>query len=131
VQHIVAGHDRRGCFTKSIGRAHVGQGLYVDDVVDAFLAAAVAPRADGASVDIGSGKLVSVRALVAQLKRLVGGPVEPRFGALPDRMLERVRVADPATAAAVIGWRPRTSLEDGLAQTVEFYRDQLSRAPVT
>ena len=46
-------------------------------------------------------------------------------------MLERVRVADPATAAAVIGWRPRTSLEDGLAQTVEFYRDQLSRAPVT
>lgn len=104
--------------------------VYVDDVVDAFLAAAVAPRADGASVDIGSGTLVSVRALVAQLKRLVGGSIEPRFGALPDRKLERVRVADPATAAA-IGWRPRTSLEDGLARTVEFYRAQLGRAPVT
>jgi UDP-glucose 4-epimerase len=105
--------------------------VFLDDVVDAFLAAAVAPSADGASVDIGSGALVSVRTLVTQLKRLVGAAIEPRFGALPDRRLERVRVADPATATAAIGWRPRTSLEDGLARTVEFYREQHSRAPVT
>jgi UDP-glucose 4-epimerase len=101
--------------------------IYVDDVVDAFLAATVAPGADGASVDVGSGELVTVRAVVARLRRLVGGTIEPSFGAVPDRRLERVRVADPATAATAIGWRPRTSLEDGLARTVEFYRAQLSR----
>jgi UDP-glucose 4-epimerase len=99
--------------------------IYVDDVVDAFLAAAVTPGADAASLDIGSGKLVTVRTVVGHLRRLVGGSIEPSFGALPDRRLERVRVADPAAAAAAIGWRPRTSLEDGLAQTVEFYRAQL------
>jgi UDP-glucose 4-epimerase len=101
--------------------------IYVDDVVDAFLAAAVTPGADSASLDIGSGKLVTVRSVVADLRRLVGGSVEPSFGARRDRKLERVRVADPATAAAVIGWRPRTSLEDGLARTVDFYRAQLGR----
>jgi UDP-glucose 4-epimerase len=105
--------------------------IYVDDVVDAFLAAAVTPGADGASLDIGSGKLVTVRAVVAHLRRLVGGSIEPRFGALPDRRLERVRAADPATAAAAIGWRPRTSLEDGLARTVDFYRAQLGRVRET
>jgi UDP-glucose 4-epimerase len=99
--------------------------IYVDDVVDAFLAAAVTPGAEGASMDIGSGKLVPVREVVARLTRLVGGDVEPRFGAVPDRKLERVRVADPAIAAAAIGWRPRTSLDEGLARTVDFYRARL------
>jgi UDP-glucose 4-epimerase len=102
--------------------------IYVDDVVDAFLAAAVMPGADRTSLDIGSGELVTVREVVAHLRRLVGGSIEPSFGALPDRRLERVRVANPATAAAAIGWRPRTPLEDGLAQTVEFYRAQLGPA---
>jgi UDP-glucose 4-epimerase len=99
--------------------------IYVEDVVDAFLAAAVTPDAEGASVDVGSGELVRVREVAARLRRLVGGDVDPSFGAVPDRKLERVRVADPATAAAAIGWRPRTSLDEGLAQTVEFYRAEL------
>jgi UDP-glucose 4-epimerase len=99
--------------------------VYVDDVVDAFLAAAVTPDAEGASLDIGSGTLVPVRAVVARVRRLIGGNVEPSFGALPDRKLERVRVADPTAAAAAIGWRPRTSLDEGLARTVEFYRARL------
>jgi UDP-glucose 4-epimerase len=102
--------------------------VYVDDVVDAFLAAAVTPSADAASLDIGSGELVAVRAVVGQLRRLVGGSIEPSFGALPDRRLERVRVANPEPAAAAIGWRPHTSLEAGLIRTVEFYRVQLGRA---
>jgi UDP-glucose 4-epimerase len=99
--------------------------IYVDDVVDAFLAAAVTPGAEGSSLDIGSGELVRVREVVARLRRLIGGDVEPSFGALPDRRLERVRVADPATAAAAIGWRPRTPLDQGLTRTVEFYRAEL------
>jgi UDP-glucose 4-epimerase len=99
--------------------------IYVDDVVDAFLAAAVTPGAEGASLDIGSGELIPVREVVARLRRLVGGDIEPSFGAVPDRKLERIRVADPATAAEAIGWRPRTSLDLGLGRTVEFYRAQI------
>jgi nucleoside-diphosphate-sugar epimerase len=98
--------------------------VYVDDVAEAFVAAAFAPGAAGASFDIGSGELVSVRSLAMRLSRLVGGDVEPRFGALPPRELERVRVADPTSAAAVLDWRPCTSLDDGLARTVAFYRDR-------
>ena len=105
--------------------------VYVDDVVDAFLSAAVTPIADAASLDIGSGELVAVRAVVGQLRRLVGGSIEPSFGALPDRRLERVRVANPEPAAAAIGWRPRTSLHDGLARTVDFYRRTTARSAST
>lgn len=101
--------------------------IYVDDVVDAFLAAAVAPGVDGRSLDIGSGEPVTGRALVARLTALVGSDVEPIFGARPDRRLERVRVADPAIAARAMGWRPRVPLDEGLKRTVEFYRMGLDR----
>lgn len=99
--------------------------IFVDDVVDAFLAAAVAPGAEGRSFDIGSGTLVPVRAVATMLAEQVGGGVTPAFGARPDRRLERVRVADPRPAAAALGWTPSTPLADGLARTVAAYRAML------
>jgi nucleoside-diphosphate-sugar epimerase len=103
--------------------------VYVDDVVDAFLRAAVVPGAEGRSLDVGSGELVTARALVVRLGELVGGHAEPAFGAIPDRAMERVRAADPAVTEQAMGWRPRTSLDDGLARTVAFYRSELERLP--
>jgi UDP-glucose 4-epimerase len=101
--------------------------IYVDDVVEAFLAAMVAPAAPGASLDIGSGERITVRALVGRLRRLIGGDAEPVFGSIPDRKRERVRIADARPARETIGWQPRTTLDQGLARTVEFYRDRLGR----
>jgi nucleoside-diphosphate-sugar epimerase len=105
--------------------------VYVDDVVDAFVraAAAAGAGAEGRSLDIGSGELVSARSLVLRVRELVGGDVEPAFGAIADRPLERVRAADLAAAAEALGWRPRTPLEEGLARTVDFYRSNLDRLP--
>jgi nucleoside-diphosphate-sugar epimerase len=96
--------------------------IFVDDVVDAFLRAAVTPGIEGRSFDVGSGRLVRARTLVELVSELAGGVAEPAFGAIPDRAMERVRAADPAPAELAMGWRPRTSLDDGLARTVEFYR---------
>jgi UDP-glucose 4-epimerase len=103
--------------------------VYVDDVVDAFLRAAVTPGVEGASLDIGSGELVTARALVVRLRDLIGGDVEPAFGAVADRQLERVRVADPTKTAKALGWQPQTPLDEGLKRTVDFYRSHLDRLP--
>jgi nucleoside-diphosphate-sugar epimerase len=103
--------------------------IYVDDVVDAFLRAAVAPGLDARSLDVGSGELVTARALVLRLHELVGGHANPAFGAIPDRPLERVRAADPAPSAEAMDWRPQVGLEEGLARTVDFYRSNLDRLP--
>jgi UDP-glucose 4-epimerase len=119
----------RGVTPRLTSGARAVDWIYVDDVVDAFLRAAAAPGVEGRSLDIGSGAPVAARELVERLHELVGGAVEPAFGAVPDRPLERVRVADPIPAAAALDWRPRTSLDDGLARTVAFYRDRLDRLP--
>jgi nucleoside-diphosphate-sugar epimerase len=97
--------------------------IYIDDVVDAFVAAAHAPSAVGAAIDVGSGDLVTIRALVEQLVQQVDGEAAPRFGARADRPLEVRRVADLAPARELLGWTPTTSLHTGLVRTVEWFRD--------
>lgn len=95
--------------------------IFVDDVVAGLLALADADVA-GVTVDLGSGELVSVRGVVDRLVGLVGGDAAPAFGSLPDRPMEQVRVARADATAERIGWRARVGLDEGLARTVDWYR---------
>jgi nucleoside-diphosphate-sugar epimerase len=104
--------------------------IYIDDVVDALLAAAVADGVEGRTFDVGSGRLVPIRHVVEEIARLCDAKVAPHFGTVPERPLEQVRVADVAPTAAYLGWRAQTPLEEGLRKTVDWYRrhDGASRA---
>lgn len=99
--------------------------IYVDDVIDGFLQVALAANVEGCTIDLGSGELVSVRTVVEDLVKHVGTETEPIFGALPDRPLEKARIANVADAYSKIGWKPVISLEQGLEQTVDWYRKHL------
>jgi UDP-glucose 4-epimerase len=102
--------------------------VYVDDVMDGMLAAAVTPDIDGSSIDLGSGTLVSIRDVVLQLAEIIGNKVAPEFGSLPDRPMEKVRTADTDAAYKKLNWKQRTSLRAGLQQTVGWYRSELDRS---
>ena len=102
--------------------------IYVDDVIDGMLAAARVPGVEGYTFDLGSGSLVSIRALVEQLTQIVNPQIEPLFGALPDRPVEKVRVANTAYTSDKLGWQPSISLAQGLKTTVSWYRKQLKTA---
>jgi UDP-glucose 4-epimerase len=101
--------------------------VYVDDVVDAFISASSREDLAGASLDIGTGEPVTIRAIVEQIVETVGTGVEPDFGALPERPLEIVRVADVERTKDLLGWQPRTTLTEGLRSTVDWYRAELER----
>jgi nucleoside-diphosphate-sugar epimerase len=100
--------------------------IYVDDVVDALLAAARSTGVEGCTIDVGSGELVPIRTVVEHLVRLIDRRIEPLFGALTERPLEQTRVADVTRSTALMGWKPGTALEDGLRHTVEWYRRHIS-----
>ncbi len=99
--------------------------IYVEDVVEALLAAVSVNGIEGTMIEVGSGVLVPIRALVEQLVALINPQLKPIFGALPDRPLEQVRAADTARSHAMIGWKATTLLEDGLKRTADWYRNQL------
>jgi len=103
--------------------------IYVSDVVDGFIALAKAPGVDGATIELGSGTLVSIREIVQQLASVVDPRARVEFGALPDRPLEPTRIAKTAETFARMGWKPQVPLLEGLKRTVEWYRAELERSP--
>jgi UDP-glucose 4-epimerase len=103
--------------------------IYVSDLVNGFLALAQASDVDGATLDLGSGSLVSIREIVQQLSLLVGAQAKVEFGALPDRPLEPTRVAKTAETFEKIGWKPQVCLREGLERTVDWYRVALENSP--
>lgn len=104
--------------------------VYVDDVVDALVAAAAAEGVAGSTIDVGSGVLVPVAEIVERLVELTDARVTPLLGALDDRPLETVRRADLEPAARLLGWQPATSLDEGLARTVAWFASTAGQAAV-
>jgi nucleoside-diphosphate-sugar epimerase len=96
--------------------------VYVEDVADAFFAAAVTPGISGEVIDVGSGELRTIREIVDALAAKTGASTPPRFGDLPDRPAELAGAADTTRALALLGWKAQTSLDEGLSRTVDAFR---------
>lgn len=92
---------------------------FVDDVVDAFARATDA--GDGLLLNIGTGKETSVRELYQTVAHYAGVDAEPLYA--PERQGELHRSClDPGRAAIHLGWKPWTTLESGIGQTVDWFR---------
>ncbi|HEY7257223.1 MAG TPA: NAD-dependent epimerase/dehydratase family protein [Solirubrobacterales bacterium] len=91
--------------------------IYVGDVVAAALAAAESDAAG--AINIGTGIETDVLELAGRLGELAGrGDFEPVFA--PPRTGEVQRIAlDPGRAERELGWRPETTLDQGLHQTLD------------
>ena len=94
--------------------------LYVEDAAEGILLAA--ERYDkSAPVNLGSGMEISIRDLVHLIAQLTGFEGEIVWDtSKPDGQPRRC--LDTSKAEREFGFRARTSFEDGLTQTVEWYR---------
>jgi dTDP-glucose 4,6-dehydratase len=103
---------------------------YVADIVRGFILATDSPPSVGEVVNIGSGREISIRDLVSLIGSLLGKDIE----IAPDQ--ERVRpedseverlCADNRKARRLLGWQPSHTLEEGLARTIEWVRENINR----
>lgn len=102
--------------------------VYVEDVVDAFLAAAASDAAQGRVFNIGGNSVVTLNELAVSLVKTAGTGCFENKEFPPER--KRIDIgdyfADDRLFRKVTGWAPKTSLPDGLARTVAYYRARLS-----
>jgi UDP-glucose 4-epimerase len=96
--------------------------VYVDDVVDAFVRAT--DHGGGLLLNIGTGVETSVQQLYDVMARLTGVKQPARYQPPRPGELERSAL-DPARAAIHLGWKPWTSLEEGIARTLEHAKGEL------
>lgn len=101
--------------------------VYVDDAIDALVAAAARPGLDARTLDVGSGTAVSIRDVVERIVHLVDPAIRPAYGTRTDRPEASERIADVEPTTRALGWRATTALDDGLARTVEWYRSRARR----
>jgi len=101
--------------------------IYVDDAVEGLIGAACVPEAKGGTFELGTGRLTSVRDVTKEIKHILGSPIDPEFGAEPDRRHEVVRLPELRASKKVLGWSATTSLSDGLRKTVQSFRDAFNK----
>ncbi len=100
--------------------------VHVDDVCWAFVLAAGA--AGGRVYNVGSGRQTTVAEIVEIALRLLDLDAEPRWGSMPDRAWDtETWVANPERARRELGWESRVGLEEGLARTLEWLRNEAPR----
>jgi nucleoside-diphosphate-sugar epimerase len=113
----------RGEEARSTHGEQVRDFLHVADVADAF-ATLVDSEVVGA-VNIGSGSPTRIRDLVELIATATGRRELLRIGALPAPPDEApVVVADVRRLNMELGWVPDLSLEEGVRQTVEWWRGE-------
>ncbi|QDU22114.1 NAD-dependent epimerase/dehydratase family protein [Urbifossiella limnaea] len=93
---------------------------FVANAVQALMKAAEAPEASGNVYNVGTGRTVSVRELIAALNRLLGKDLEPTYGA-PRAGDVKFSRADISRTRSDLGYDPAVSFEDGLRQTVNAF----------
>ena len=101
--------------------------VYIENVVQANLRAAVSPEAVGHAMNIGCGERISLNEVLRLAGELLGKEVkaeyrEARAGDVRDS------VADISRAKELLGYRPEISFRDGLARTLESIRSSSTLA---
>ncbi|MBL6724599.1 MAG: SDR family oxidoreductase [Rubripirellula sp.] len=95
--------------------------VYVGDVARANLLAAITPGVSGGTFNIGRGERTSLLELLTKLSEILGKKIDPihepaRVGDIRDSL------ADINQARSRLGFDPKVSIYEGLAQSVDYYR---------
>jgi len=103
---------------------------YVDDVTEAFLAAAATPACHGNIYNIGGPPPASLRELAEMTVRAAGGGAKFTTREFP---AERASIdigsyhADDAAFRAATGWAAHVGLEEGIARSIDWFRPRLAQ----
>jgi UDP-glucose 4-epimerase len=100
--------------------------LHVGDVATANLAAL--ERGAGGIYHVSTGMAVTINDLYRKLALLTDYEQLPSYG--PRRKGDVYRIAlDNTRAQRELGWEPQVTLEEGLSLTVDYFREQVAKAP--
>jgi UDP-glucose 4-epimerase len=108
--------------------AQIRAWCYVDDMVEALLLCLERPEAVGHSFNVGNPRsTVTILDLAQRVKRLTECPGEIVFRPLHYVDVE-IRIPNVRKARELLGWEARVDLDEGLARTIAWHREQLVAA---
>lgn len=103
--------------------------VYVDDVVEALIMSlSKKPKEKIRIINVGGGKSFRLKDVVEMILDKTKSRSKVIFGALPDRVGESDEwLLDNHNAEKFLGWKSKTSLSQGLNETIEYYLSKIKR----
>ena len=101
---------------------------FVTDTADGFVRAALCDVPPGTTIQLGTGRTVSVGEVVDLCKKVTASEadiVTEEARIRPEASEVQILLSDPSLAHEVLGWAPSVSLEQGLAATAEWLRPRV------
>jgi dTDP-glucose 4,6-dehydratase len=101
---------------------------YVSDTVRGFLRAGEVPDVEGQVFNLGTGQEISIGELARKIVQMVDRPVETALD--PERLRPEASevmrlLSDPSLAGQRLDWRAEVPLDEGLALTIAWIRENL------
>lgn len=104
--------------------------LYVVDAAECIAAAVRTPNLRSGAYNLASGRALPLRTMLESARDLIDPILPLGFGELPhagDRSMNLE--GDPSMISKATGWYQRFDVEDGLRETVEWFRSHRDRYP--
>jgi len=117
------------------GTLHVGNldakrdFTYVDDTVEGFLKIASTPNIEGSTINLGTGTEIRIGDLAKKIISMVGKPIKIQVDPIrlrPEKSEVNRLLSNNKLALERLGWKPEVTLDDGLCQTMDWLKDNLS-----
>ena len=103
---------------------------FIADTVEGFIKAAETPKALGETINLGSGREISIGDLATLILKLMNRdiPIALESARVRPENSEVDRLcADSRKGQSILGWTPKYSLEEGLSATIEWIRENSER----
>jgi nucleoside-diphosphate-sugar epimerase len=99
--------------------------IHTDDVVDAMLTAAKSTKGNGGIFNVGTGVETTIADLARMVITTTGTRVPIRLNVYPGRPWDTLHWrADMRKTRAILGWKPRIPLAQGLKETISWYKKE-------
>ena len=105
--------------------------IFVDDVNDFHLMCIEDDRVNNKMFRIGSGTSVSLAEVFLTIKKILNSSIEPVIKPRPaDPDFQPAITKADITDTLALGWKPKTSLEDGLRAQVEYLKAEFAKGNI-
>ncbi len=98
---------------------------YVQNVVEANLLACTVPGVAGQVFNVACGDRITVNSMLQQINKITGKDIAPIYADPRPGDIKHSQ-ADITRAKEHLGYQPKISFEEGLRNTIEWYRKNLS-----
>ncbi len=97
--------------------------VYVGDLVKGMIAFAESDAESGSEINFGGGQDYSAGEIVNRIEKLSGLNVVRSSAAYPKNNYDKGRfLSSIQKAKDVLGWQPRTTIDEGLSRTIDWYK---------